>query len=1437
MAVWARVVFWVASLSLAADIADVALLHGVKENVAENKPAWMSTTRQSSQSADKAVDGVTTTNHERYSIHTKADESTAWWKVDLETYVQAARVTIYFRTDYKARRNGLQIYTSGTNSSDPKEGSLCNTVTESPDGTEIPDVLNVTCPGTWRYLTVYTETSYDGKGAVLDFAEVEVWTCTSWYYGSSCGQHCDARHCKMTSSCDVQGQCVGGCEAGYQGTDCIQACTSGYYGFNSGNRCDACHCKSDSSCDFIQEQCVIIVTETKIMIRLFIFLKCASGYYGTNCGQTCNTRKCKFSSNCDVVQGQCVGGCAAGYHGTDCTQACMYGYTYGENCSKYCTSRHCHNARDSCATDTGACSNTGCQTRWTGADCTACISGYYGSNCDQSCAARQCKMASSCDGQGQCVGGCAAGYQGTDCIQGCGPGKYGEGCSKFCSNRRCKTQSATCNHVTGLCPDDCASGFMGDDCLQSCIPGRTYGPNCDSDCSSRHCKTRPSTCDIYSGQCTAGCEDGWTETDCSKACDPGRYGAGCSKSCSSRRCKTQSDTCNHVTGVCPGGCESGYSREDCMQTCTWGMYGPNCASECSSRHCKARSSRCDSVTGQCPDGCEDGWTEIDCTRNCADGFYGNNCSLKCADRHCTSTSCLGNGVCSAGCDVGWALQDCTQECPNGTYGIKCNSACGHCGDNNKCHHVTGACPGGCQAGWQLPQCQTECDNGTYGVNCEKICGHCNGTCDAVDGRCRWGCTEGYNGSHCSVKLAPLNGKGTSQLFPVSAVAGTVAGLLVAVILIIIVVLVIRKRRLHQGDISKHVAEIHPTAQENGAVGNRFLDENKAVHQKPPIKPKPATHAASSKQLSSKDKDQEEEDVDEEVRSPNSCYYNADAEDAIRDVVVPELAATVAMLKQREDGFEREYNRLPTGFTASYQDSQKPENSGKNKFRGYYPYDHNRIRLTLLPATPGSDYINASIMHSYNQRKTYIAAQAPNKKTVGDFWRMIWEHSCSAVVMLTGLVEETKVKCEQYWPTDGAMDVGLFTVEVEVTQIRANFTMRHMKVTSKATGESRSVIQFHFTSWPDHGVPDTLALASYIWLVRQTVEGTNGPLLVHCSAGIGGTGRDMYIVDYFSAGIGRTGTYIAVDSLIDQARGEGVVDVLGYVSVMRAQRKNMIQTAAQYECVFHCLVEMTTYGSTSMDVSNYTTSYGSSGMDTTVDGRTLRQLSQMLVSETRDDTPNRHRMWVDGNPDFIVRVGPTLTCLRGYLQADTPPPRLVKLLWKLVEENNVHNIIVVTPNPGLVEAEGKSKTHGWITVTTTSKTNLSGDLSMINLQLATKAGRPRQVKMVNADAHLTMEAMTSHLLNHADLQNTSTQTHPVVVVHSNNDRKLAVSLCIMGNILSGIREDARVDVVDHVRTFLQCSPDLQFTQSDVQMFHDFAQQCILRTDPSNTYANI
>ncbi|XP_067678671.1 tyrosine-protein kinase receptor Tie-1-like [Haliotis asinina] len=227
-----------------------------------------------SHPASRAVDGETSANTDGNIVHTDIGHSSAWWKVDLQTLVQSAQVILYFRTDYKYRRNGVQLYTSETSSSEPKEGNLCHTVTGRPNGTDINDVLNVTCPGPWRYLTVYTDTDNDRAGPILDFAEVQVWVCTVGMYGPDCTRNCSSRHCKVLSStCDhITGTCpADGCQDGWMGVDCTTAC--------------------------------------------------GSGTYGANCAGNCRSRHCKMSSTaCNHISGACSGdGCQAGYLGTDCT--------------------------------------------------------------------------------------------------------------------------------------------------------------------------------------------------------------------------------------------------------------------------------------------------------------------------------------------------------------------------------------------------------------------------------------------------------------------------------------------------------------------------------------------------------------------------------------------------------------------------------------------------------------------------------------------------------------------------------------------------------------------------------------------------------------------------------------------------------------------------------------------------------------------------------------------------------------------------------------------------------------------------------------------------------------------------------------------------------------------------------------------------------------
>ncbi|XP_067678673.1 uncharacterized protein [Haliotis asinina] len=242
-----------------ADTNKIAKISGTVTNVAERKQAWMSSTFDQSHAATKAVDGDTTADGFSHVAHTATDQSSAWWKVDLQTTVRSARVTLYFRTDFKYRRNGVHLYTSETNSVHPKEGNLCHNVTGRPDGADIPDVLNVICPGTWRYLTVYTDTDNDGDGPVLDFAEVQVWICTVGMYGPDCTRSCSSRHCKVLSStCDhITGTCrAGGCQDGWMGVDCTTECPSGAYGANCAKNCSSRPCKTSStSCNRISGAC------------------------------------------------------------------------------------------------------------------------------------------------------------------------------------------------------------------------------------------------------------------------------------------------------------------------------------------------------------------------------------------------------------------------------------------------------------------------------------------------------------------------------------------------------------------------------------------------------------------------------------------------------------------------------------------------------------------------------------------------------------------------------------------------------------------------------------------------------------------------------------------------------------------------------------------------------------------------------------------------------------------------------------------------------------------------------------------------------------------------------------------------------------------------------------------------------------------------------
>ncbi|NWV09973.1 PTPRJ phosphatase, partial [Ptilonorhynchus violaceus] len=267
-------------------------------------------------------------------------------------------------------------------------------------------------------------------------------------------------------------------------------------------------------------------------------------------------------------------------------------------------------------------------------------------------------------------------------------------------------------------------------------------------------------------------------------------------------------------------------------------------------------------------------------------------------------------------------------------------------------------------------------------------------------------------------------------------------------------------------------------------------------------------------------------------------------------------------KQQADsncGFAEEYEELKSaGVHQPKFAAELPENRGKNRYNNVLPYDISRVKLSNQ--SPGTgDYINANYMPGYNSKKAFIAAQGPLPNTIEDFWQMIWEKNIYSIVMLTKCMEQARTKCEQYWPDKQPKSYGDIMVTLVSEIVLPEWTVRDFTVEKSNTPESHTVRQFHFTSWPDHGVPETTdLLINFRHLVHEynSQNPMDSPTLVHCSAGVG-----------------RTGTFIAIDRLIQQMEMENTVDVYGVVYDLRMHRPLMVQTEDQYVFLNQCVMDI------------------------------------------------------------------------------------------------------------------------------------------------------------------------------------------------------------------------------------------------------------------------
>ncbi|XP_045418491.1 tyrosine-protein phosphatase non-receptor type 3 isoform X4 [Lemur catta] len=252
-------------------------------------------------------------------------------------------------------------------------------------------------------------------------------------------------------------------------------------------------------------------------------------------------------------------------------------------------------------------------------------------------------------------------------------------------------------------------------------------------------------------------------------------------------------------------------------------------------------------------------------------------------------------------------------------------------------------------------------------------------------------------------------------------------------------------------------------------------------------------------------------------------------------------------------FEQLYRKKP-GLAITF--AKLPQNLDKNRYKDVLPYDTTRVLLQ-----GNEDYINASYVNmeipAANLVNKYIATQGPLPHTCAQFWQVVWDQKLSLIIMLTTLTERGRTKCHQYWPDPpDVMDHGGFHIQCQSEDCTIAYVSREMLVTNTQTGEEHTLTHLQYVAWPDHGVPDDssdfLEFVNYMRSLRVDSE----PVLVHCSAGIG-----------------RTGVLVTMETAMCLIERNLPVYPLDVVRKMRDQRAMMVQTSSQYKFVCEAILRV------------------------------------------------------------------------------------------------------------------------------------------------------------------------------------------------------------------------------------------------------------------------
>ncbi|KAL3867962.1 hypothetical protein ACJMK2_040804, partial [Sinanodonta woodiana] len=667
------------------------------------------------------------------------------------------------------------------------------------------------------------------------------------------------------------------------------------------------------------------------------------------------------------------------------------------------------------------------------------------------------------------------------------------------------------------------------------------------------------------------------------------------------------------------------------------------------------------------------------------------------------------------------------------------------------------------------------------------------------------------------------------------IVGSVVALVILVTLVVGIVIFMRRRRKHNDDARTN---FNPTDE---IKTEGIIDPNYIYYKHFSKHPNEGAHAI-------------------ETNAYNNCYENIQNIRA-NDIKIEDFFDFVLQRRSNSNLYEEEYKQATRSVTKSKDVAMEAENKDKNRYKGMVPYDDNRVKLDVWDDDMETDYINASFIDGFNRCQEYVAAQGPMENTLNDFWRMIWQVKATKIVMLTNLTEGNGLKCMQYWPDEGSRDFGRINVQLIDTDQFSDFIIRTMKIKMNDCLEeekSRMIKQFHFTTWPDKSVPRySSTIVHFRHKINTTEDEGNfsGPLVVHCSAGVG-----------------RTGTFIAIDFLVNQAQAQGTVNVTSCLETLRNQRVLMIQTLEQFIFVHEVLVEALTCTTYAVSARDFQEEYRKLLTRDPKHKKTLLQLTfeklQLLNPNTDEntyaiakETGNRDKnrycnilpdenfrpylsVYVTGRNTYINAVFlPAYKENDAFIITQTPLENTIVDFWRMVYQYDVSSIVMLNTLSQMKDNERYWPQKGNISNYPPFEIHMESEESfgcceVSNLILIYK-DEQRNIRMSRARYWTEDERVPKsplHLLEHVELLHgwqTESAGRGPVVVHCMNGADRSGLFCVIAAVLERAKIEQDVAIEQIVRQLRhrrsQIIPDLE-------QFRFCHEAVLAYLNQNDTYAN-